>query len=497
MDLSTIFAQHRTRNIFFALVSFAAAFIVYSLTVSPTASFWDPAEYIAISHTLQVAHPPGSPFFALWGRLFSMFVPTEYVALSINMISVLASSFTIMLLYLIIVRLVQEWRGRADDMDLPDRIGLYAGGFFGALTFTFTHTHWFNAVEAEMYASSMFFTAMVVWTALRWSEDHDKPYSDRWLILIAYIFGLGIGVHLLNLLALFFVALIVYFRKKEVTLLSFAGMSIVAAMAFLLIYPVTIVNLPDLASGINRTTYGLIGPVTYMFLIIGAITFGIYYTQKKGLRIPNLAILAYAVIIIGYSSYALVFIRSQAEPAIDENDPSTVEAFVSYLKREQYGETPLLSGYSYDDRIGNIDRENEVLFPRRHSSQPNHLEYYSRFDTDWQYFWQYQVYHMYVRYFNWNFIGRESDIQDASWYSGFSPTPHSSNPANSGYFYLPFLFGLLGMLYHFRNDWKRAFAILTLFIMTGLAIIFYLNQTPMEPRERDYAYVGSFFAYSI
>lgn len=497
MDFSTIFGQHRTRNIFFGGIAFLSAFIVYFLTVSPTASFWDPSEYIAISHTLQVAHPPGSPFFALWGRLFSMFVPTDYVALSINMISVLSSALTVMLLYLIIVRLVQEWRGPADEMDTMDRIGMYAGGLMGALFFSVTHTQWFNAVEAEMYASSMFFTALVVWMALRWAEYHEEPKSERWLILIAYLFGLGTGVHLLNLLALFFVALIVYFKKRNFQILSFAVMCCIAVGAFLMVYPFTIINLPDLADGISQMTYGLIGPVAYIGIILGLLVFANYYTFKHKMKIANLVVLAYTMIIIGYSSYALVFIRSQADPAIDENDPSTVEAFVSYLKREQYGESPLLSGYTYDNQTGNINRENEVLFPRRYSTMPQHLDYYSRFDSDWQYFWQYQVNHMYLRYFNWNFIGRQADIQDAGWYSGFSETPYSDNRANSGYFYLPLLFGLLGLLYHFFNDWKRAFSVLALFILTGLAIIFYLNQTPMEPRERDYAYVGSFFAFSI
>ena len=497
MDFSKIFVRHRTRNIFFALVSFIYAFIIYSLTVAPTTSFWDPAEYIAISHTLQVAHPPGSPFFALVGRLMSMFVPADYVALSINMISVIASSFTIMLLYLIIVRLVEEWRGPADSMGFMDQIGLYAGGLFGAATFAVTHTQWFNAVEAEMYASSMFFTALVVWMALRWSANHDKPYAERWLVLIAYLFGIGIGVHLLNLLALFFVALIIYFKKQKFTILSFAAMGGIAIAAFLLVYPFTIIKLPDVADNISEMTYGLIGPFTYMFAILAAIVYGIYYTQKKKLRLANLVMIGYAMIIIGYSSYALVIIRSQAAPPIDENDPSTVEAFVSYLSRDQYGQSPLLMGSTFDNQTGNIDRSAETLFPRRHSSQPQHLDYYSNFDSDWEYFWSYQVNHMYLRYFNWNFIGREADIQDTGWYSGFTDTRYSENPANSGYFYLPFLFGLFGLLFHFRNDWRRALAVLALFILTGLAIIFYLNQTPYEPRERDYAYVGSFFAYSI
>ena len=497
MDFTSFFAQHRSRNIFFALLSFSYAFIVYTLSVSPTASFWDPAEYIAISHTLQVAHPPGSPFFAIVGRIVSMFVPSEYVAFSINMISVTASAFTIMLLYLIVVRLIEEWRGSADEMDFMDQFGLYAGGLIAALTFTVTHTQWFNAVEAEMYASSMFLTALVVWMALRWSAYHDQPYSERWLVLIAYTFGIGIGVHLLNLLALFFVAMIVYFKKQSFSILSFLAMTGIAIVGFLSIYPVTIINLPDFAGRVGGMTYGLINSFTFVALFVSVLAFGIYYTHKKGMRIANIVVLAYMMIIIGYSSYALVIIRSQAGPPIDQNDPSTVEAFVSYLSRDQYGQSPLLKGNTYNDRTGNIDRSEEILFPRRHSSQPNHLEYYALFDSDMQYFWNYQINHMYLRYFNWNFIGREADIQNTGWYSGFTETRHSDNPANSGYFYLPFLFGLLGLVYHYRNDWQRATAVTALFGLTGLAIIVYLNQTPMEPRERDYAYVGSFFAYAI
>ncbi len=497
MDFASIFAQHRTRNIFFASLSFLYAFIIYVLTVAPTASFWDPAEYIAISHTLQVAHPPGSPFFAIAGRIVSMFVPAEYVALSINMISVTVSAFAVMLLYLIIVRLIEEWRGPADEMDLMDRIGMYAGALIAAFMFTVTHTQWFNAVEAEMYASSMFFTALVVWMALRWSANHDQPYSERWLVLIAYMFGIGIGVHLLNLLALFFVALIIYFKKIEVTPISFLAMGAISVLGFLTIFPFTIINLPNIAGQIGSVTYGLIGPITFIVLFVAAVAFGVYYTHKKGLRIANLVMLAYTMIIIGYSSYALVIIRSQAEPAIDQNDPSTVEAFVSYLNRDQYGQSPLLRGNTFSNRTGNIDRSQETIFPRRHSSQPHHLEYYAQFDSDMEFFWKYQINHMYLRYFNWNFIGREADIKDTGWYSGFGETRHSDNPANSGYFYLPFILGLFGLIYHFRNDWPRATAVTALFVLTGLAIIVYLNQTPYEPRERDYAYVGSFFAFSI
>ena len=496
MDILSIFAHHRQRNLFFATLSFSFAFIIYFATVAPTASFWDPAEYIAVSHTLQVAHPPGSPFFAMLGRLFSMFVPTQYVALSINMISVLASALSVMLLYLIIVHLIEEWRGPAEEMGFMDLAGLYGGGLFGALTFAVTHTQWFNAVEAEMYATSMFFTALVVWIALRWSANHDKPYAERWLLLIAYVFGIGIGVHLLNLLAIFFVAMIIYYKKVQFSIKTFLMMVGASVLAFFTIYPFTIIWLPDIAGQIGPATYGLIGPVTFLILVVAAVAYGIYYTHKNGYRLANLVILAFTMILIGYSSYALIIIRSQAEPPIDQNDPNNTEAFVSYLSRDQYGQSPLLFGNTYDNQAGTIDRNEEAFLPRRHSGNPAHLQYYANFSSDLEYFLSYQLNHMYVRYFNWNFIGRESDIQDAAWYSGFSETRHSNNPANSGYFYLPLLFGLFGLLYHFRNDWRRALAWLVFFFMTGVAIIFYLNQTPFEPRERDYAYVGSFFAFS-
>jgi len=497
MDIASLFEQHRTRNIFFAIVAWITAFIVYTLTVAPTAPFWDPSEYIAVSHTLQVAHPPGSPFFALVGRLFSMFMPTDYVAWSINMISVVASAFTIMLLYLITIRLIEQFRGPLDDSDMSDKIGAYGGALLGAFVLMFSHTHWFNAVEAEMYAASTMLTAFVVWAVLRWSDEYEKDYSERWIILISYIFGIGIGVHLLNLLAIFFIALIIYFRIYEFSVKSFLIAVGASVAAFFALYPITIINLPNIANQISGATYGLIGPFTYIAVILGALIYGIYYTHKKGKRYLNIILLSYMMIMIGYSSYALILIRSQTNPPIDQNDPSTLTEFVKYLSRDQYGTSPLLTGYTYNNRTGNIDRTDETLFPRRHSGQGRHLQYYSNFDSDWDYFWGYQVNHMYLRYFNWNFIGRESDIQDASWYSGLTESRHHENPANSYYFFFPLILGLIGMIYHFQKDWKRGLSVLALFFLTGLAIIFYLNQTPFEPRERDYAYAGSFFAFSI
>ncbi|WP_246068322.1 protein O-mannosyl-transferase family [Fodinibius sediminis] len=465
--------------------------------MAPTASFWDAGEFIAVGHGLQVNHPPGAPFYSLLGRLFSMFMPTGYVAASINFISVLSSALTVMLLYLIIVRLVREWKGTPDEMLPIEKIGMYGGALIGAFTFAVTDTFWFNAVEAEVYAVSMFFTAIVVWLALVWAENHDRPYNERWLLLIAYLFGLALGVHLLNLLALFFVTLIIYFKKKEFDIASFAASSAIAVASFLLIYPFTVQSLPSIMEGMTQASYGLIGPIFFMTIVALLLGWGVYYTHKNNYRIANIVFLSYALIIIGYSSYALIFIRSTANPPIDENDPETVEAFISYLEREQYGNTPLLTGHTFSNEKGTIDREQEVFFPRRYSTSPQHMQQYAQYSSDLDFFLGYQLDHMYLRYFAWNFIGRDSDIQDASWQSGFSETENEDNPAHNSYFYIPFLLGLFGMIFHFQNDWKRALSVLVLFIMTGFAIIVFLNQTPMEPRERDYAYVGSFFAFSI
>lgn len=491
-----MFLNHKSTNKYLALFAFITSLIIYVLTMAPTASFWDAGEFIAVAHGLQVNHPPGAPLYSLLGRLASMFMPVEYVAVSINFLSALASALTVMLLYLIIVRLIREFKGHPDEMPLIDKIGMYGGALVGALTFAVTDTFWFNAVEAEVYAMSMFFTAIVVWLALKWSEHHKENYNERWLVLIAYMFGLAIGVHLLNLLAIFFVALIVYFKQRDFTLITFSIMGVISVLSFFLVYPLTIQFLPDWADKIGDKTYGLIGPLTYLLIIVGSLSYAIYYTHKKKYRIANIALISYAMILIGYSSYAVIMIRSIANPPIDENDPETFEDFVSYLKREQYGNTPILKGQYYDDATAQIS-QNEKLFPRRYSSDPRHMQFYARYNSDFEFFISHQINHMYVRYFNWNFIGRESDIQDSGWRSGFEEERYPENKASNAYFFIPFLLGLFGLFYHFNSDWRRAFAVFTLFIVTGLAIIVFLNQSPYQPRERDYAYVGSFFAYAI
>ncbi|MEX0772908.1 MAG: DUF2723 domain-containing protein [Balneolales bacterium] len=488
--------DHKTLNKIFAAVAFLTAFVLYLLTLPPTTSFWDPAERIATAWGLQIPHPPGPPFYLLLGRLFSMFANPESVAYSINVMSALASSITVMLLYLIIVRLVREWKGHPDSLSTIDKIGLYGGGLVGALAFAVSDSHWFTSIEAETYALSLTFTALVVWLVLKWSENHDRPRNERWLLLIIYVFGLAFGVHLLSLLVIFFAGLIIYFKKYEFELKSFLIAGACSVAAFFTIYPITMIYLPSAAEAFEEFTGGLLGVTAFIVLLLGMLSYGIYYTHKKKMRLANIVLIGYVLILIGYSSFSLIYIRSQVDPAIDQNSPDTIENFISYLKREQYGQPPLFTGNSFDNEIGSISQE-EKLLPRRHSSDPRHMQKYAEYDSDWHFFWSYQVGHMYTRYFNWNFIGRDSDIQDAPWTAGFSSSDNEDNPAHNNFFFLPFLLGLLGMLYHFQKDWKRAFSVLVLFIATGLAIVFYLNQTPFQPRERDYSYTGSFFAFSI
>ncbi len=507
---------------------FLYALVIYLLTVSPTASFWDSGEFIAIAHGLQVSHPPGAPLYMLIGRLFSMFVPTEYVSLAVNMVSVLCSAFTILLTHLVIVHLVRYWQGTEVAQPggglrtkLDDVVAL-AGGVIGACAFAVTDSFWFNAVEAEVYAGSMLFTALVVWLILRWSEiakaeeatlvkGGSHPFglqANRYLILIAYMFGLAIGMHLLNLLAVFFVALIFFYTEYEQPtwstksrVIGLGITAIVASLIFLSIYPGMIQTLPTIAGAVGA-------PFAFMLFVIALVGVGVWWSQKQQMPVFNLVMLSVMAVLIGYSTYGVIFIRSAANPPIDENDPETSEAIVSYLKREQYGSTPLLKGTSYDDATGRLGSRDKT-FPRRWSPDPSHQSVYAQYDSDMEFFVGYQVNYMYWRYFLWNFMGKDSDEQGAPAITGFAAlddnignrkvvfqTP-SEQSSHNGYFALPLLLGLFGMIYHALRDPRRAFAVFILFFITGIGIILYLNQTPLQPRERDYSYVASFFAFAL
>ncbi|RMF58069.1 MAG: DUF2723 domain-containing protein [Calditrichaeota bacterium] len=437
-------------NKFTGFLVFAFSLIMYFRTVAPTVSFWDCGEFIACSFRLAVPHPPGAPLYLLVGRVFTL-IPEfliENVGLRVNIISVISSAFTILFLYLIIVHLFREFQ--------PSREGFLKyvpniGAAVGALTFAFTHSFWWNAVEAEVYAPSMLFTGLVVWLIFRWAERSEEIGNEKYVLLIAYLMGLAIGVHLLNVLAIPTILMVIYYKRYEMNLTSFIMLGIVGVLLTLMVYPGVVKGIPWLA-----------GKVGFFGLAVGVVLLiiGFAYAVQKHQEILSILLMSILLITIGYSSYLMIYIRSNLDPNIDENNPETIENFISYLNREQYGEHSI------------VDRE------RVWRSSPNGKNYTSV----WDFFWRYQINKMYIRYFLWNFVGMEKNGPGVDW-------------ARFGL--IPFLLGLFGAYYHFKRDWKHALAIFVLFFMTGLAIVLYLNQPDPQPRERDYSYVGSFFAFAI
>jgi hypothetical protein len=418
-------------NRYIATATFVFTLIVYALTVSPTVSYWDCGEFIACSYGLMVPHPPGAPFFLLIGRLFSMNPFIQDIGLRVNYISVISSAITIMLLYLSIVHIVREWKGALTN-DSDWLIAIFSG-LIGSLTFAFTHSFWFNAVEAEVYAPSILFMALIVWLILVWAEKSDQLHNERYLLMISYIIGLAIGVHLLNILALPFVTMIYYYKRFEFNMKTFIYLAIATVAMLLFIYPGIVKILPRIAE------FGGALGLALVFIGLIALVFWSYNNNKRIISLLSLSVL---------------------NPIIDENNPENIERFISYLNREQYGD------HSITDRA-KVWRES-----------PNGKQYHSV----GEFFWKYQINKMYIRYFLWQFAGMHENEKDWSF---------------NQFYAIPFLLGLLGAYWHFKNDSKHALAVLALFFMTGLAVILYLNQPDPQPRERDYSYVGSFFAFSI
>jgi hypothetical protein len=428
---------------------FVITLIVYAMSVAPTVSYWDCGEFIACSYGLMVPHPPGAPFFLLLGRIFSMIPFTGDIALRVNTISVISSALTIMLLYLIIVHLIREWRGGLKSRS-DWQIAIYSG-IIGSLSFAFTHSFWFNAVEAEVYAQSMLFTSLLVYIILVWAEKSDQPGNERYLLIISYLVGLAIGVHLLNVLALPFVVMVYYYKRFEFNLKTFVIMMAITVAIVLFVYPGIVKILPHAAE--FGGAFGLAAVIIGIFATV-------VWSINNNNKLISLISLSIFLIIVGYSTYTMIFIRSNLNPIIDENNPETIEKFISYLNREQYGD------HSITDRA-KVWRES-----------PNGKNYKSASE----YFWEYQIDHMYVRYFLWQYVGMDKNERDWSVHQFYA---------------IPMLLGLIGMAWHFKNDHKHGLAVLALFFMTGLAIVLYLNQPDPQPRERDYSYVGSFFAFAI
>lgn len=561
---------------------FAIASIVYLLTAEPTASWWDCGEYIATTAKLQVGHPPGAPTFQLIGRLFSFFAggDTTKIAYMVNSMSALCSGFTILFLFWSITMFAKKFVKDEANMTQGQMIAIFASGIIGSLAYTFSDTFWYSAVEGEVYAMSSCFTAIVFWAILKWDEQSEDSHNLRWIILIAFLIGVAIGVHLLNILTIPAITYIIYFKKYENTTTKgfiLAGLLsiVLVALVMYFVIPET-VNLAAYFEVFFVNSIGLpfnSGTIIYFLLLFGLITWGLMWTKKKMKPIFNTALLSLLFLIIGYSTFATLVIRANANTPINENAPKDATSLLTYLNREQYGDSPLLygqyftaTGYDIESqptttkyvknkeakrydaivRTGSPKFKDEVctIFPRMYSgdNSRNHPQFYRMwsgmsetsmekptFTQNLRYFFRYQVHHMYWRYFMWNFVGRQNDIQSyglnysstnvsngtkdlvhGNWISGIKfldnmrlgpqkdlPADLQNNKGRNTLYFLPLLLGLAGLVYHIMKDKKNAFVVFLLFFMTGLAIVLYLNQPPNQPRERDYAYAGSFYAFAI
>lgn len=560
---------------------FLVATTTYILTLEPSVSFWDTGEFIASAYKMQVVHQPGAPLFLMIERFFSLFAfgDTTKIAYFMNIGSAVASGATILFLFWTITALAKKMLVKRNEaISTANLISIMGAGAVGALAYTFSDSFWFSAVEAEVYALSSLFTAIVFWGILKWEAVADEPKADRWLLFIAYIMGLSIGIHLLNLLTIPAIAFVYYFRKSAkpttqgifktlgigILILAFIQYGIIQYMvSFGAYFDLFFVNTLGLGFGT--------GVLFFALLLIGGLVWGIRYSIKHQKKILNLALLSTVLIIFGYGSFAMIIIRAQAKPNLNNSDPDNAFSFLSYLNREQYGERPLLVGPNYNSipkyqedgsapiyvetgksyrkgadkyevsgtKTKRIYGENEnfpdslrrlqheVLFPRMYSDEQRHIDYYKdmmgfsdeHFPTVFDnigFFMRHQVGFMYMRYFLWNFAGRQNEEQgqgslyEGQWLSGIKmidsklygdqtnlpPSIKESNSYNR-FFFLPLILGLIGAFWHFARNPKDAGIVGLLFFFTGLAIVLYLNQKPMEPRERDYAYVGSFYAFAI
>ncbi len=575
----------RTNNIV-GWVVFAIATLTYFLTLEPTASWWDCGEYIATAYKLQVGHPPGAPLFQLLGRFFSLFAfgNVTNVAKMVNVMSALSSSFTILFLFWSITMLAQKLFVKSEKMTKSQGLMVLGAGVVGALAYTFSDSFWFSAVEGEVYAMSAMFTALVFWAALKWERVAHEEHSDRWLLLIALLVGLSIGVHLLNLLAIPAVALIYYFKKFKH---SNKGAVITIIVSFFVIAFIMYGIIPmvvKLAGSFELffvNKLGLpfnTGTVIYLVLLVGLLVLGVWYTTKKEKPVWNNIVLGIIFILIGYSSFMVLVIRANTNTPINENSPDNAINLLSYLNRDQYGTWPIFYGAYWDAPLDSRDpykdgnpvyvRDNikgkYIITDDKKNSEPNYdKRFMSLFPRMWHmpheasrqgrmenayktwgnlsgrqirvqmpdgssemrqkptfgenltFFLRYQVGHMYMRYFMWNFSGRQNDIEGhgnikhGNWLTGIngldkirlgeqSHLPSSmDNPAHNKFYMLPLLLGLVGFFYQLYKDPKNTLVVGMLFLMTGLAIIVYLNQYPYQPRERDYAYAGSFMAFTI
>lgn len=563
--------QFKIANLAGGWLVFSIALVVFLLTMEPTASWWDCSERITAASKLEIAHPPGAPFFMLLARFFTLFAPDAgKIAVMVNTMSALAAAVTVMLLFWVITGLAKKLVHTSEELTAGQTIAIIGSGLVGSLAFTFSDSFWFIAVEAEAYATSVFFTALVFWAILRWEKVADQPHSSRWLILIAYLMGLSVGVHLLNLLAIPAIVFVYYFKKYPITqkgIIYTALVSVVILGSFVYGIIPGVILFATYFELLFVNSFGLpynTGALFFVLVLITAIILLLKFSHQRKKILLNHIVLGITVILIGYSSYTLIIIRSAAGPPMDQASPDNVISLLSYLNREQYGQRPLVYGQYYsapgeksekgrpyyikEDRKYVVTgyrqkpvyaKEFTGLFPRMYSDNEGHIKEYQNwgnvkgnkiryisgqgeaeilikptFFENIRFFFNYQIGHMYFRYFMWNFVGRQNDVQghgdvlNGNWITGIKAIdeirlgpqdlPNSlQSKAKNSYFALPLIFGLLGLFFQLRKNPKDFSVVTLLFFFTGIAIVIYLNQTPLQPRERDYSYAGSFFAFSI
>jgi len=549
-------------------VTFLIALFTYVSTLEPTVSFWDCGEYIATSVKLQVGHPPGAPVFQLVANVLSQLAlgDVSRQAFYVNMVSGLSSAFTIPFLFWTITMLGRKLFATV-DISKGQEIILIGSGLVGALAFTFSDSFWFSAVEGEVYAMSSCFTAIAFWAVLKWESVVDSDeYANRWLLLIAYLTGLSVGIHILVFLTIPSVVMIYFYKKfpevnwKKWVLANAASIGILA-----LVFAVIIPFVLSLFGWLEITAVNSLsmpknsGSFIAVLLLGGFIYFGIHWAKRNNRPLISQGIHALVFLLIGYSSFIVLAVRSNANTPIDENNPEDAMALLSYYNRDQYGDWPILFGQSFNSQLDskkpytdgppayafsketgeyeitnngkaskpNYSKNDISFFPRMWSDQANHVENYQKlmgvkktdkleFKDHFRFFMDYQVGQMWFRYFMWNFSGRQNDDQNryeltkGNWITGISfidkmrlgpqdnlPAHFLSNPSRNVYFGLPLILGLAGLYFQAKRDKRNAWVVSLLFLFTGLAIVVYTNHKPFEPRERDYAFVGSFYVFAI
>ncbi|HIQ84190.1 MAG TPA: DUF2723 domain-containing protein [Candidatus Cryptobacteroides excrementigallinarum] len=554
-----------------AVLALVISAVTYLLTIEPTASFWDCGEFIASSYKLEVGHPPGNPMFQLIARIFTIFGDNMHAAVLINAMSALCSALTIFFLYLTIAWFLRRIvRPEADgSYSAASAVIICGSSLVGALAYCFSDTFWFSAVEGEVYAMSSLITAMVFWAMTMWYDRYDRPHSDKWIVLIAFLMGLSIGIHLLNLLMIPAIVFVYYFRLREepYRFRDLVKIFLLGVVILALVLYVIIPWLPKLAAYTDLlfvNVFGLpynSGAVFFMLLLFGLCFWGLFVTLKKKRPFLNTALLCFTTIVIGFSVFSIDVIRSCAKTPTNEYQPDNAFTLVRYLSREQYGSAPLVYGQYYgapyeletstywaplDGKYKKVEKpidakylpEGKMLFPRMWSSSESgqYEAFYESYTggkgknipgatalkptmgANLKYFFDYQMNWMYWRYFMWNFVGRQNQIHSPSpdnifhgnWESGVkfiddfrlgdqgdAPAVLAEDKGKNHYFFLPLLLGLIGLFFQFDKDKRGCWLNFLMFFMTGIAIVLYLNQPPYQVRERDYAYAGSFYFFSV